>query len=324
MKFIQKSKLELGDTLVPDLFILNNMKSLQANDIKIYLYLLYALKKDQEIESDDIIKELNMTNEDFKTSIEVLIAEELISKSSKGYVVIDLKEAEINKSYAPKFEKQTKRTQPGVEERRKACVDAISESFFDGLLTLNWYTNIGKLFNLYGFSEEVMIALFQCCKERNALNTKYMFTVAEDWHNGNVVTFEDLENHLEKSDKMNKTKQKISKSLGYRRNLTKYEEAYVKKWIDDFGYEYDVIEEGLKRSASTTNPSIKYIDAIITSWNKKGFKTLDEVLEGEAPKIEAQTITQPVKRVISEPKKKSFQSYSQREYDSDDDFYDDI
>ena len=45
MKFVQKNKLELGDTLVPDLFIQNNMKTLSGNDIKVYMYILYLLKK---------------------------------------------------------------------------------------------------------------------------------------------------------------------------------------------------------------------------------------------------------------------------------------
>ena len=41
MKFIQKNKMELCDTPVADLFILNNMVSLEAIDIKLYLYMLY-------------------------------------------------------------------------------------------------------------------------------------------------------------------------------------------------------------------------------------------------------------------------------------------
>ena len=34
MKFAQKNKMELGDTLVPDLFILNNMANLGELDVK--------------------------------------------------------------------------------------------------------------------------------------------------------------------------------------------------------------------------------------------------------------------------------------------------
>ena len=323
MKFIQKSKLELGDTLVPDLFILNNMKSLNKNDIKVYMYILYLFKKGMDVDSDTIIKELNLTVEEFKTSIEVLLAEELLQKTTRGILVVDLKEAEINKSYMPKFENKPKRYENVIDEKRKAAVEAICESFFGGIMSYNWNTDIGNLFNMYSFSEEVMIALFQYCKERNALNRKYVFAVAETWHNGGVKTFEELESFLDNYDKFSKIKQKISKSLNLGRNLSKYEEVYVRKWIEDYEYDFDIIEEGLKRSTSTTNPSIKYIDAIISSWYKKGFRTVEQINESENGK-EITEKKADVKRTVSEPKWKSYQSYSQREYDSSDDFYDEI
>lgn len=323
MKFIQKNKLELGDTLVPDLFILNNMKSLNEVDLKVYIYILYLLKKGVEVDSEMIIKDLDLTQEEFKTSIEVLQAEEVLQKTTRGIIVVDLKEAEINKSYTPKFDNRQKRYENVIDEKRKAAVDAICESFFNGLMTFNWSTDIGNLFNMYGFAEEVMIALFQYCKERNALNRKYVFAVAETWHNGGVKTFEELESFLDNYDKFSKIKQKISKSLNLGRNLSKYEEVYVKKWIEEYNYDFSIIEEGLKRSTSTTNPTIKYIDAIITSWYKKGFTSVEEILESENPRSITEKKNE-VKRISVEPKKKSYQSYSQREYDSSDDFYDDI
>ena len=98
MKFTQKNNLELGDTLVPDLFIMNNMKSLQGNEIKIYLCILYLLKTDVEIDSDTIIKELNISEVELKNGLEVLSAEGIVEKTTKGFVLLDLKQAEINKS----------------------------------------------------------------------------------------------------------------------------------------------------------------------------------------------------------------------------------
>lgn len=323
MKFTQKNKMELGDTPIPDLFILNNMKSLQGNEIKVYMYLLLLLKKGTEADSEAIAKDLNLSNDEMRTAIEVLVAEGLIARGSRGYVVLDLKEIEVDKSYTPKFDNRTRRTQPGVEEKRKAAVDAISESFFNGVMTLNWYTDIGQMFNIYSFSEEVMIALFQYCKERKALNKKYVYAVAESWHAGGVKTFEDLESYLDNYDKFTKVKQKISKSLAFGRPLSKYEEVYVKKWLEEYGYDYDIIDEGLSRSTATSNPSIKYIDAIISNWYKKGYKTVQEVLDSEAePKVEVKET--PVKKVVVE-KKKSYQNYStSREYNSEDDFYDEV
>ena len=253
----------------------------------------------------------------------MLLSEELLQKTTRGILVVDLKEAEINKSYMPKFENKPKRYENVIDEKRKAAVEAICESFFGGIMSYNWNTDIGNLFNMYSFSEEVMIALFQYCKERNALNRKYVFAVAETWHNGGVKTFEELESFLDNYDKFSKIKQKISKSLNLGRNLSKYEEVYVRKWIEDYEYDFDIIEEGLKRSTSTTNPSIKYIDAIISSWYKKGFRTVEQINESENGK-EITEKKADVKRTVSEPKRKSYQSYSQREYDSSDDFYDEI
>ena len=323
MKFIQKNKLELGDTLVPDLFIQNNMKSLSGNDIKVYMYILYLLKKGADVDSDIIVKDLGLSNDEVKTSVEVLQAEGLLQKTTRNVIVVDLKEMEINKTYTPKFDNRQKKYENVIDENRKAADDAICESFFNGLMTFNWSTDIGNLFNMYSFSEEVMIALFQYCKERKALNRKYVFAVAETWHNGGVKTFEELESFLDNYDKFNKIKQKISRALNLGRSLSKYEEVYVKKWIEEYGYDFDIIEEGLKRSTSTTNPSIKYIDAIISSWYKKGFKTVEEIEENESPKLMPDKKIE-AKRTISDNKKKSYQSYSQREYDSTDDFYDDI
>lgn len=323
MKFIQKNKLELGDTLVPDLFILNNMKLLSGNDLKVYLYVLYLLKKEAEVDTDIVQKDLELSEEEMKTCLEVLQAEGLIQKTTRSIVVLDIKEAEINKSYTPKFDSSKKKYENVIDEKRKAAVDAICESFFNGLMTFSWNTDIGNLFNMYGFSEEVMIALFQYCKERKALNRKYVFAVAETWSNGGVKTFEELEAFLENSDKFNKIKQKISRALSLGRALSKYEEVYVRKWVEDYEYDFDIIEEGLKRTTSTTNPTIKYIDAIISSWYKKGFKTVDEILESENPKKDDEDKKPTVKRITVE-KKKSYQNYAQRDYDGQEDFYDEL
>ncbi len=322
MKFTQRNKLELGDTLVPDLFILNNLKTLQGNDIKIYLYLNYLLKMQEEVDSSDVIKFLGLSADEFKNSIEVLVAEELVTKTSRGYIVVNLKEAEINKSFTPKFDNKVKKVNPEDEEKRQACIEALEKCVFNGPISLSWYSDISNLFNVYNFDEEIIVPLFNYCLERKALNRKYLFAVAETWHNAGVRNLDDLDRYTDSYEKLNKIKNKISKALAFGRSLSKFEEAYVKKWLDEYHYDYDIIEEAMRRSTSTYNPSIKYIDAIISSWYKKGYTELKEILEEENAKEESAT---QVKKVAVEPKKKSFQNYStKREYDSSEDFYDDL
>ena len=104
------------------------------------------------------------------------------------------------------------------------------------------------------------------------------------------------------------------------RNSIKSNKEFVKKWIEEYNYDFDIIEEGLKRSTSTTNPTIKDIDAIITSWYKKGYKTVDEIIEAESPKT---VEDKPVRKIPSAiAKKKSYQNYTQRDYDDYNEFYD--
>lgn len=317
MKFISKNKMELSDTSISDLFILNYMNSLQGVDIRLYLYILFSLKNHMELEIPELAKQLGVTEAEISNSLDVLQAEELITKTSQGFIVVDLKDVEVNKSYIPKMEPKVNRVQSELERKRMAAASAINESFFQGIMSLGWYTDIGTLFKNYSFSEEVMIALFHYCRERKALNRKYVYAVAENWYRGGVKTFEQLEEFLESYDNIQKIKQKIQKALRLNRNFTKYEEQYIDTWVKDYKYEFNIIEEALKRTVAKSNPSLKYVDAILTNWYKKGYKTLEDINnEGQSDNENNKESTSKVK-----PK---YQNYEQREYEDIESFYDNV
>ena len=56
MKFVQKNKMELGDTMLPDLFIMNNMVSLEGIDLKLYIYMLFLSKIGSEADKATLAK----------------------------------------------------------------------------------------------------------------------------------------------------------------------------------------------------------------------------------------------------------------------------
>ena len=101
-KFTKKDKIELGDTQIPDLFILNYMSSLESIDIKVYIYILFLAKMNAEIDIETLAKKLNLSTQDISFALERLQTEELLIKNSSGYNIVDLKDEEINKSYIPK------------------------------------------------------------------------------------------------------------------------------------------------------------------------------------------------------------------------------
>ena len=321
MKFTKKNKIELGDTQVPDLFILNYMNTLENVDVKVYLYILFLEKMGTEIDVETLAKKLNLSAQEVSFSIERLQTEELIIKNSSGYSIVDLKDVEINKSYIPKVEPKRSKVQTEKERKRIAAATAINESYFQGIMSLGWYTDISTMFENYSFSEEVMIALFHYCQERKALNKRYVHAVAESWYKGGVKTFEELEEFLENYDNIVKIKQKISKALRLNRNFTKYEEQYIDTWIKDFGYDFTVIEEALKRTVSKPNPTFNYVNGILSNWHKKGFKTKEDIEKGEEKSKETNVNNYSKNTNTAKTK---YQSYEQREYADLESFYDNM
>ena len=100
-----------------------------------------------------------------------------------------------------------------------------------------------------------------------------------------------------------------------KRNLTTYEEQYIDVWVKDFSYDFDMIEEALKRTVSKSSPTISYVNGILSNWHKKGYKTKEEINEEKVF---------DVKNVKKEEAKTKFQNYTQRMYDNLDDFYDNV
>ncbi len=321
MKIVQKEDIELSDTLVPDLFILNLLPVLEGIDVKLYIYMLLVSKKGMNFDVKEIAKKFSVTEQDISFSLDRMQIEGLIEKNTEGYYIKNMKSEEICKSYTPKIETKKTKQQTETEQKRIAAATAINESFFQGLMSLGWYTDIGDMFEKYKFSEEVMIALFHYCKEKKSLSRKYVYVVAESWYNGGVKTFEQLEEYLEKAEKTQKIKQKILKALRLNRNFTKYEEQYIDKWVNEYKYDFDIIEEALKRTVSKTNPSINYINGILNNWYTKNIKTVEDIQKESKVTTNrtSKSKSNGVDKIVTK-----YQNYEQRNYDDLESYYDNV
>ena len=140
-----------------------------------------------------------------------------------------------------------------------------------------WYNDIDVWLSKYEFDDQVLIALFDYCFNKAALHRNYVQTVAEAWGLNKIKNLGDLENYYVEQEKMMKIKRTIAKKLGKHSGLTQYEEAYIEKWVNEFGYGMDVIEIALKRTTFKTSPSFEYINNIITDWHDRNLKRPVEV-----------------------------------------------
>lgn len=281
MNFEKNWSMLFEDVNIPEVFIANHLSSANGDYVKIYLYCLFINKHNGDISPLDLSKKLSLSLSTVEEGLKYWEENAVITKKQKNYILNDLKQQEVGKLYTPKLtslpEDAVKNNAKNVQ--RTKIINAINSMFFQGVMSPTWYTDIDTLFAKYRFEDDVVYSLFQYCFDKKALHRKYLFAVADAWAQNGITTMEDVDNYYNQFEKTNQMKKLISKKLGFVRNLSEYEEAYVNKWVNDFKYQLDIIEIALKRTTSKTNPSFDYIDKILTDWHERKLNSVSDINE---------------------------------------------
>ena len=300
-----------SNTTIPDIFFTQYLPEANGDFLKVYLYILFLSKYDKDIKINDLCKKLGLSLKVIQDAMKYWEDQGVITKKNTGFVFNNLQELELHNLYKPKAALSAEQIQKSAESQKRAkTIEYINNKFFSGLMPTTWYPDIELWFKKYSFDDEVMIALFEYCFDKSALHRNYMQAVADAWSKNNIKTFNDLDQYYEKQEKLNKVANNIVKKLGFGRQLSQYEYAYVEKWIIDFGYSFDIIEIALKKTTSKVNPSFDYIDKLLTDWHDRGFKTPDQVQKFLSE------IKQKTKDIKQLEKQTGYQKYDQRTYDN--------
>lgn len=279
MNFEQNSSLLFDDVNIPEVFVSEYLTAASGDYVKIYLYCFYCGKHSIDITPLDLSKKLCLQIDVIKQGLKYWVDNNVLLKKGNSYVIADLKQTELNKLYTPKLSLSTEDAIKNTEKNvyRSQAITAINEMFFQGLMSETWFSDINLIFTKYNFDEDVVIALFNYCYNRQALHKKYLFTVADAWAKNGIKTQDDLDRYSLEYEKAMQIKKTISKKLGLSRKLSQYEEAYVDKWVFDYNYQLDIIEIALKKTTAKTNPSFDYLDKIITDWHEKKLDSTETI-----------------------------------------------
>lgn len=304
------------NTELPDIFFTEYLSQSKGDYIKVYLYIIFLSKYGKDVKINDLSKKLELDFKVIQDAIKYWEDLGVITKKNTGYIINNLQEIELHKLYKPKVALSAEaQKQTAQNQRRAQAIENINNEFFQGIMSPSWYSDIELWFKKYNFDEEVMIALFRYCFNRSALHRNYIQTVADAWHSNKIQNFNDLDNYYAKQEKLNILYKSITKKLGYTRQLTQYEQAYVQKWSIDYGFSFDIIEIALKKTTSKVNPNFDYLDKLLTDWHDRNFKTVAEI-ENFLSQLK-----QKKKDVKDLEKKTGYQNYDQRKYDNLDSLY---
>ena len=310
MKLEQNEKpLLFSETMIPDIFFAEHLSQIPGDYLKIYLYLIFLSKYGKDIKLNDLSKKLNIPLKTINDGFKYLEENELILKKSAGYIIVDLQEATLHHLYTPNLTMSKEKVEQTAKNKSRAkAIEHINNMYFQGIMGPSWYNDIDLWFRKYGFDEQVMIALFDYCYNRSAMHRNYVQTVAEAWSSHKVKTWNDLDKYYEQQESMNKLKKSIAKKLGKYNGLTQYEEAYIENWVQNFGYDMNIIEIALKRTTFKQNPTFEYINNIITDWHDRNLKTPDEIAAFIEQRKKQEKNTKDLKSTVNKI------NYAQRKY----------
>jgi len=320
MKLEQNDKsIIFSETSIPDIFFAEYLPIANGDFVKVYLYLAYLAKCNNNIDVNHVSKQLNLSLTVIKAALSFWEEKNIITKTPDGFILNSLQEINLNKQYKLSTALSAKKVEEIAKNQfREKAIQSINASCFKANMSTSWYAEIDSLFSQYQFEEQVMVALFEHCKKNSSspfLHKNYVQAVAAAWFSNGIKTYADLENYFEKHEKSKKINTAIIKKLGFHRSLTEYEEAFIQKWTVDFGYSIDIINIALKKTTSKANPNFDYIDKLLSDWYDRGLKTVDDI---EKFLVE---IKQKNKNVKELEKKTNYNNYSQRQYDNLNDLY---
>lgn len=314
-----------SDTLVPDIFINEYMPSMDGDCVKIYIHCLFLSKYNKYATVKELSKKLDIDINKVKDALIYLESIGVISRkeNSSSIILNDLKEKEIKKMYRLKTTSTPDEAILSSErnKKRNSIISAINNKFFQGIMPPSWYTDIDAWFDKYNFEEDVMFTLFQYCYEHGGLSKNYIIKVADTWHSHNIRNSFDLDNYSIQYEKFKSIRGKIVKKLRINRNLTEYENTYVENWVEDYKYDFDIIELALKKTSKKTNPSFEYLNTIIKDWHENGLKTKEDIISYDIGKTRN---TASKKTKVTEIPQHG--NYTQRQYDKEyfDSLYEEI
>ena len=317
MKLEQNEKVLLfSETNIPDIFFAEHISQIPGDYLKVYLYMIFLSKYSKEIKLNDLSKKLSLPLKTIQEATKFLEDNELITKKTTGYILVDLQEKTLHELYSPNLTASKESIEKTSKNKSRArAIEHINNMYFQGIMGPSWYNDIDLWFTKYSFDEQVMIALFDYCYNRSAMHRNYVKAVAEAWGNHKIQTWNDLETYSQQEDKLLKIKKLIAKKLGKHNGLTQYEEAYIESWVLNYGYDMNIIEIALKRTTFKQNPTFEYINNIIKDWYDHNLKTPEEINSFIEQRLKQTKKENDLKKSVSKA------NYEQRKYDNLDFLY---
>ena len=311
-------------TPVNNIFIDKYMIKARGEFVKVYLLMLkYSISGEPGVNSSILASKLNLLESDIMNALnywndEGVIKLTLIDRMNNFNIeFLDLVESdEQPKSNVDLLtalnENNTKDMLRDIENLIGRTLSPVEMSTY-----LSWQSD-------FDFSSELILILIEYCASKGKKDARYIEKVAIAWHDAGIRTIEDAQGYITKTeDKWIKIK-KILNYLGIKNTeIMKPQEEMLEKWIFTYDFSLDIIFKACDICFERLNRSdFKYIDGILTKWNKDNLKTLQDIASKDIKKPATNVKKSNYNNsngnnTTTSGKPLKFANFTQRDYDYD-------
>ncbi len=179
-----------------------------------------------------------------------------------------------------------------------AANSSISGLFYQAETVMNKILTPSDMEMLYSFVDwlglpvEVITMLLSYASKRGKTGRRYLETLAIDWSERGIDTFEAAEAHVRTLEAADSAERKVRSILGiYDRALTSYEKKFINTWCSDERINTDLISLAYDRTVKHTGKlSWAYMDKILQGWADAGYVNETDIINNDKPPIQKSSV----------------------------------
>ena len=275
-------------TPVENMFITEYMLGAPGEYVKVYLYGLMLCYHNQERMSlTSMAKDLKAEEEEIERAFRYWERNGLVRRIGDNpvcYAYRNIKQLTLTRAQDPAQKLYNREFASAVQQ-------ALGERY-------HGYEDDQKIYDwidVYELPEDVVLMLLQYEMKRSngRFSMKIADRTAKDWAHRGVKSIEDAEKIVLIDNEREKALKRLTASLGQATLPSDDQKKMYNKWIDEWGFTSEAIEEARKETASGT-PSMRFLESILAAQHQMGNHTLWEVRKGIAQRNAARDLMRKV------------------------------
>ncbi|WP_305768254.1 DnaD domain protein [Candidatus Epulonipiscium viviparus] len=279
---------------IPSWFLETYLTKMQPQHLKVYLFLQASNQKDKSINIEAIASNLEMTQSEVQSSLQFLNQKDIINVSTTNSDHFEItfnthepaismvtkepiKNTQITKTTLSHFENKPIYTPEEIDRYMEADSSAkellrTAENYFGRPLSFPEASTIMSLYDWLNMSLDLIYFLLEYCANNQKTDVRYIEKVAVNWCEIKITTIEEAQMQIAAT----KQYYNILSEAGISTSKINYNhQNMINDWLEKFSIM--VIYEACKvMTLQASNPSLNYLNQILTTWHEKGVQTVED------------------------------------------------